>query len=296
MFRLAQLLSIVTLAFAYATSCSDTTAASAAGSGFIEADEITISAEAAGRIEALRVDEGVVIAPGDTVAVIDSSRLVLALEAARANRGVAMANRRAAVVQRDQARTALDYAASELDRIERLVATNTATDQRRDQIRFDHASARLSVDAAEVQIATVDAQLGQIDAEIRRLERDLSDVVPTTLRAGTVLEVYVEAGELVARGAPLLRLASLDSVWVNVYLNAPAFASVRLGQNATVSTETGESYIGTVVRTADEAEFTPKNVQTAESRADLVFAVKVVIPNDGRLKIGMPVFVILDQD
>ncbi|MEE8575968.1 MAG: HlyD family efflux transporter periplasmic adaptor subunit, partial [candidate division Zixibacteria bacterium] len=105
------------------------------------------------------------------------------------------------------------------------------------------------------------------------------------------------AGELIAPGKPILRIARLDSVWVKLYLPAADFASVKLGDAVTIDTETGSNRLkGRVIKTADEAEFTPKNVQTKQARADLVYAVKIAIDNSTRhLKIGMPVFVTMDE-
>jgi HlyD family secretion protein len=112
-----------------------------------------------------------------------------------------------------------------------------------------------------------------------------------------VTEKFIEPGELLSPGKPIARISRLDTVTVKVYLTTDKFAQVTLGDRAVVSTESGsQEYHGTVVWTSDEAEFTPKNVQTEEARADLVYAVKVCIPNPDRtLKVSMPVFVRLEK-
>ena len=108
---------------------------------------------------------------------------------------------------------------------------------------------------------------------------------------------YVEVGELVSPGRALARISRTDSLWVKLYLPTDQFANVAIGDPATIDTETGgRQFPGKVVWTSAEAEFTPKNVQTAKSRANLVYAVKVKMANpDGLLKAGMPVFVTLDK-
>ena len=112
-----------------------------------------------------------------------------------------------------------------------------------------------------------------------------------------VTEKFVEPGELLSPGKAIARIARLDTVTVKIYLTTGQFAGVKLGDRTTISTESGDKeYAGTVIWTSDKAEFTPKNVQTEEARADLVYAVKVSVPNPDRtLKVAMPVFVRLEK-
>ena len=126
------------------------------------------------------------------------------------------------------------------------------------------------------------------------LRQQLTDCTPLAPVAGVVVKKYVEVGELVTPGQPLIEIARLDTVWVKVYLPPEDLTRINLGDRAEVDPEDGraEPMIGRVSWIASAAEFTPKNVQTREARADLVYAIKVIIPNpEHTLKIGMPVAV-----
>ncbi len=265
------------------------------GSGLIETDETVISAEYSGRLLERFFDEGSQIEIGDTLAVIDPSHLELELASARAGKEVIEVQLVAAGLQSEKADLARDFADNEYGRLSELLKSGTATQQQFDRVDLDRDDARIAGESAEVQVKTVQAQLSQTEADIARLERRLMDCYPLAPATGTVTEKYVSPGELIAAGKPLVRISRLDTVWVKVYLTAGDFAGVKLGDKAEVSTESGGGeFEGSVIWTSPEAEFTPKNVQTEQSRADLVYAVKVSVPNEDRtLKIGMPVFVTL---
>jgi len=267
------------------------------GSGMLEAAEALVSAEASGRIMELLIDEGSQVSAGDTLVVIDPSRLELERKSALAGRHVTEEQLAAAQVQLRQAREAEQYAGRERDRIAVLAKSGTATQQTLDRLEQEYTQAQLALQAAKANDATLKAQLDKISVDIDRINRALSDCFPTSPLNGIVTTKHVHQGELVAPGKPLAKISQLDSLWVKVYLPAANFARVRIGDSATVDTESGGGACrGAVTWTAEEAEFTPKNVQTEKSRADLVYAVKVLVPNtDGRLKIGMPVYVTLDM-
>ncbi len=267
------------------------------GSGIIETEETVVSAETAGRVENLFFDEGTVVEVGDTLALIDPSRLELQLASLEAGRKVAEANLITGRIQVEQAGQTEAYARSEFDRVARLLESGTTTQKQYDQLEHEYTQAALARRTAEANIGTIEAELQKIDTEINRLRRSLSDCHPLAPIAGIITERYVNTGELLNVGKPIAKIAQLDTVWVKVYLPTGDFANITLGTHATVSTESGfRQYEGVVTWTSQEAEFTPKNIQTKESRAGLVYAVKLRIPNiDGRLKIGMPVFVTLTK-
>ncbi|MBU8933688.1 MAG: efflux RND transporter periplasmic adaptor subunit [candidate division Zixibacteria bacterium] len=266
------------------------------GSGFIETTEVLISSETTGRILSIAFDEGDHISNGDTLAIIDPTRIELELASARAGCTVALANLETARIGVDKAHQTEQYALSEEMRMAQLVKSSTATGQQYDRVAHEHSLAKVGLQAAEATVATLEAQLDKIDTDLDRLERQLEDCYPVAPISGVVTEKLIEAGELLTPGRSIATLAVLDSVWVKVYLPAGDFATVKIGDHATIDTEAGRTYEGTIFWTSDEAEFTPKNVQTAKSRADLVYAAKVRIVNsDGSLKIGMPVYVTLGE-
>lgn len=265
------------------------------GSGLVEADGTLVSAETSGRVVDLRFAEGQAVSEGDTLAVIDPSRVELQLKSARAGREVITASLGTAQIQVDQASRTRDFASVEYDRISRLVSSGTANEQQRDKVEYDRDQAEIAVKTARANVRTLESQLVQAEAEIAQLERQLEDCYPLSPMSGVVTEKLVDQGELLSPGKAVVKLARLDTVWVKIYLPSGDFAQVRIGDEASVSTESGgQEFSGRVIWTSEEAEFTPKNVQTEESRADLVYAVKVQISNEDRfLKIGMPVFVTL---
>ncbi|MDH4156670.1 MAG: efflux RND transporter periplasmic adaptor subunit [candidate division Zixibacteria bacterium] len=267
------------------------------GSGLVESDEVLVAAETSGRVETLFFDEGSTVVNGDTLAVIDPSRLQLELSSALAGQKVAQANLHTVEVQLERARKTEAYAGSERDRIAALLASGTATQKQYDQVEYEYSQAMVATKAARANIETVEAELNRIATDIKRIERAQADCYPLAPASGTITEKYVDRGELLGPGRPIARIARLDTLWVKVYLPTTDFARVKIGDRATVDTETSLGQLaGEVVWTAQEAEFTPKNVQTRQSRADLVYAVKVRIPNtDGALKIGMPVYVTLES-
>jgi len=269
----------------------------AGGSGLIEATESIISAETAGRVVEHRFDEGTEVKAGDTLVVIDPSNLELELASARAGLDVLKSQLAAAHVQVKQAAAAEDFARTEFERVTRLVQSGTATNRQYDQAQFELKNATLARETAEVQVRTIQATLTKTESDIARLERKLVDCHPLSPVNGVVTEKFIELGELLSPGKPIARISRLDTVTVKVYLTTDQFAGVKLGDRAVVSTESGgREFPGTVVWTSDEAEFTPKNVETKEARADLVYAVKVSIPNPDRtLKVAMPVFVRLEK-
>jgi HlyD family secretion protein len=264
------------------------------GSGLIEANASLVSAEAGGRLQAINFDEGHHVTRGDTIVLIDTTVSALQLRQARAVSEVAQSQLRLAEIDLERAREQQSFAKKELDRIEKLLPSGSATQHQYDVAENQYDLAGLAVDQAAAALSSADAEIARIDTEIDLLEEQLRDCFPTAPTAGTVIEKFVDIGELAAPGKALIEIARLDTVWVKVYLPPNDLTRIKLGDSAEVDPEDGrhEPLLGEVTWIASEAEFTPKNVQTKEARADLVYAVKVTIPNpDSILKIGMPVMV-----
>jgi len=265
-----------------------------AGSGMIETTEVIVSAETPGRIVHRFTAEGDTVGVGDTIALIDTSVIALRLQQAEASRTAMLTRRRQAQIQIEQTALSESLAGKEFERLERLVKAGSANQQQFDQAENAYQQAQLSHKAAAASLETADAELARIEAETALLRKQLDDSRPTSPLNGTVVTTFIEEGELVTIGKPLVRIARLDTVWVKVYLPPQDLTNIKLGDSAEIDPEDGRAQPlgGTVSWISDKAEFTPKNVQTRESRADLVYAVKIIIPNpQGELKIGMPVSV-----
>jgi HlyD family secretion protein len=264
------------------------------GSGFIEATSVVVSAETAGRLDRLFVDEGDAVSRGAVLGVIDSSMTILQLDRALAQRLAAATAIDIARITIEQAVEDAQLAHKEFERIASLIEKGSANQQQYDQAQTRDKQAGLAKEHAQASYRARQADLERIDAEIALLRRSLEDCSPTAPVTGVVVNKLTEAGELLAPGKPIVEIAKIDTVWVKIYLPAHGIAAIQLGETVTVDPEDGRTELsqGKVVWISDQAEFTPKNVQTAEARADLVYAVKVNIANPGGVfKIGMPVMV-----
>lgn len=264
------------------------------GSGLIEATEITISSQVVGKAEVLRFDEGARVNGGDTLAIIDTVNVTLALKQADAANSAAQSKLNMALISIQQAEHNFTLAEKEFGRVQALIKSGSANQQQYDQAENVFTQADLARKQARATRSAAEADLNRIEAEIALLNKQLSDCFPTAPRGGTITSKYIEAGELVTLGKALYKIAALDSVWVKVYLPPDDLTKITLGGEASIDPEDGREapLKGTLTWISSSAEFTPKNVQTKEARADLVYAVKITIPNpDGELKIGMPVSV-----
>ncbi len=298
-------------------------------SGYVEATEVQVAAEVGGRLLTLAVAEGDRVNPGDLIAQLDTADVALALRRATAERAgadaqvrlllagaraedirQAEAQRAAAEADLAGARQELASAERDLVRFDSLIASNSGVQKQRDDAatRRDvvkdrvrageqrvraaaEAVARLEAGARREEIDAARARLAATDAQIATLQKAMKDATVLAPAAGLVTQKLADQGELLAPRAPIVIVADLDAPWANVYVDEPLIPRVALGQKATIYTDAGGAGItGTVTFISPKAEFTPRNVQTAEERSKLVFRVKVSVDNRaGVLKQGMPV-------
>jgi len=238
----------------------------------------------------------------------------------RAQRDALQAQHNAAVAQKGALQSQLEIARRNHERMQRLVAQQAATSQQLDQAERDdrvlqdqikaqdeqiEAQAR-QVAAQTAQIAAVQqqqqtarTQVSAADAQVAQLDDRVKRSTITNPSAGTVLVTYTKPGEIVQPGQPLYKIADMGTVDVRAYVTEPQLAAVKVGKQARVTFDSGDSrqaLSGTVSWVSTQAEFTPTPIQTRDERADLVYAVKLRVPNEnGVLKIGMPVDVEFDQ-
>jgi HlyD family secretion protein len=264
------------------------------GSGFIEATEIVVSSEIAGQLRIMKFDEGDFIMEGDTIGEIDTVTTMLRLHQAEAARQMAETRVKISSINIEQASHNLSLAKKEYDRVAALIKSGSINQQHFDQIETNYEQTILSKKQADVAYEAARAELAKVESEIALLEKQLSDCFPKSPESGVITNRFVEAGEWIGMGKPLVKIAKLDTVWVKVYLPPEDLTKISLGSHAQIDPENGRTkpLDGTVSWISNEAEFTPKNVQTKEARADLVYAVKITIANQEKvLKIGMPVSV-----
>ncbi len=263
------------------------------GSGFVEATEVVVSAEVTGQIRELNLSEGERVKAGDIICQIDTTALALRLKEALSRRRIVEARIQSARLDIERALLDSALAAIDFKRISNLSEKGSATPQQYDRAETRYRQKSVAVKLARSALKIAQAELNQVDAQMALIRKNLDDCRPRAPLTGTVIITYLKAGELVTAGRPLVRIASLDTVWVKIYVPPRYLSGIKLRQQAVVDPEDGgEPLKGWVSWISDQAEFTPKNVETKQARADLVYAVKVTIPNvDHRLKIGMPVMV-----
>jgi membrane fusion protein YbhG len=298
-------------------------------SGQVETTDVQVAATVGGRVLEIAVSEGQRVEPGASIAKLDAADATLALARVRADREQAEAQLRllqagarpedirqaeaqVASADADRGAAEADLAAAEADveRFEALLASNSGSRKQRDDAvaRRDVAGERVRAARARVTAAReglarlragarreeVDAARSRVaaaDAQIAIWDKAIADATVTAPIAGIVTAKIADVGEIVQPRAPLVTISDLDHAWANVYVDEPDVPRLRVGQSATLFTDAGGSGIpGIVSYISEKAEFTPRNVQTAEDRSKLVYRVKVSVDNkNGMLKTGMPV-------
>lgn len=261
--------------------------------GNFEATEVTVSAEASGRLLDFVAREGLTLDAGAVVGRIETTAEQLRLDETIARRRSAEARIAEAEAQVDVLLAQLETAREELARERRLAAAEASTERQVNLRQGEVRRLEEQVEAARRTATSAARELGAIEAQIAQVEDRIADAEIVNPITGTVLAVYAEPGELVTTGAPLYDLADLDPITLRAYLAETQLGEVRLGQEVVVRWDVGEDRFGErpgrVTWIADEAEFTPTRIQTREERVDLVYAVEVAVANpEGRLKVGMP--------
>ena len=327
--RGSPVLASVVLGFLVLAACNrGAPAAAARSTGYVEATEVRAAGEVGGRLIDVKVAEGDRVAAGDVIARIDTSDTELALRRAGADRDQAQAQlaliragarpqdirQAAAQVQSGQAdvkaaQAELDAAAADLERFDSLLRANAGSVKQRDDAatRRNVAAARvrgaedrvqaavetvskLKAGAHPQEIAAARAHVAASDAQIAALQKSVADAIVKAPVSGIVTAKLLDAGEMAAPRAPIVVITDLDHAWANLYVDERLVPQLRIGQPATLVTDAGQRLTGTVTFISPKAEFTPRNVQTADERSKLVYRVKVTADNrDGVLKPGMPI-------
>ena len=263
--------------------------------GTFEATETTLSAEATGKIIAFDAEEGATVREGQLLGCIDSTTLVLQREVLKKQQAALLASRPDVQKQVAALRAQIAKQETELARIKKMRAGGAATGKQVDDAESQLLVLQSNLDATlqtlHSSAATVDGNAAALEAQMRLLDDQIAHCRIVAPADGTVLVRYVQRGEMVALGKPILKVADLEQVCLRAYFTSDQLAHVKLGQEVTIVADFGGSeqhrYKGTVTWIASESEFTPKGIQTRNSRANLVYAAKIAVKNDGRLKIGL---------
>lgn len=264
-------------------------------SGTFEAVETIISAEAAGKIMSFELTEGQSLQAGQVVGYIDSTQLYLKKLQLEQNKKAILSGRPQTQIQIKALKEQLATAKTDRDRLQNLVKGGVAT-----QKQLDDAQARVTTLEAQIKAqqstlytttSTINEQGSLVDIQLQELNDQLEKYKIRNPISGTVLSKYAEAYEMTGPGKPLYKIADLSSLKLRAYITADLFAKIKLGQKVKVLTDDGNGGFketqGSISWISDKAEFTPKSVLTKSERANLVYAIKVDIINDGSYKIGM---------
>ena len=261
--------------------------------GNVEATDVVVGAEASGRIDGFQVKEGDHLAAGAVVGSIETDQLRDQQQEAVSQRQ-ATASRIAEIAKQiDALAVQQEIARRAYERTRRLYDKKAATAQQLDQTERDYRVLGEQIAAARAQQQTIRNEVASAEARIAQVSERINKATIRNPIDGTVLVTYAEAGEVTQPGQPLYRIADLRSVEVRAYVTETQLASVKVGHPARVSVDTGKSQRavvnGTITWVSSDAEFTPTPIQTRDERADLVYAIKIRVPNpNGILKIGMP--------
>ena len=263
--------------------------------GTFEATEVVVSAEATGRILRFDAEEGDVLEVGRQVGAIDTVQLYLQKLQLERQRASVVSNRPDIAKQAASLREQIAKQQTERRRVENLLRDGAATTKQLDdidaQIKVLNGQLEAQLSTLRNNAASIDENSSSIDLQIARIEDQLAKCRIASPVAGTVLAKYSEAGELASVGRPLMKVADLDRIYLRAYFTSDQLAGLKLGQEVTVTADFGGDsridYPGRIVWIASESEFTPKTIQTRDSRANLVYTAKIAVENDGRLKIGL---------
>lgn len=263
--------------------------------GTFEATEITVSAEASGRILAFNVNEGDRIEQGQTVGTIDTVQLYLQKMQLERQIASVRSNRPDISKQVTALQEQIAQQETERTRVKRLLDDGAATTKQLDDIvatlKILNGQLEATRSTLRNNTASIDENSSSIELQIAQVEDRLAKCRIVSPVTGTVLAKYAETGELASTGRPLMKVADLDHIYLRAYFTSEQLAALQLGQEVTVTADFGADeqyeYPGHIIWIASESEFTPKNIQTRNTRANLVYAVKIAVENDGRLKIGL---------
>lgn len=267
--------------------------------GQINATTVTLSAESSGKLLEFNVTEGTKVEAGTEIGLIDTVQV--SLQIAELQQRIAGSSSRLVDVKRQSKadESQLISLQNELQRYTSLLASNAATQKQVDDIKDKITILKDKMEAQEQSWErgnqSVQSEKSTYAIQLAQKLDQLSKCHITAPISGTVLTKYVEAGESVTNGKALLKIADLESTYVRAYFTTAQLAGLKLGDTLTVipddGTEKPEEYKGTLTWISDQAEFTPKNIQTRDERADLVYATKVSVPNDGTLRLGMYAYI-----
>lgn len=267
--------------------------------GEINATEVTVSAENNGRLVSLGIEEGDKLEAGQTVGIIDSVQTYLKLEELIRRKEGAAIKMVDIDCQMESRYAKLEKLEKDLNRYRDLLASQAGTQKQVDDLEGEVAILKGEISATEQNYRQnndgTQNEISTLSVQIAQTADMLDKCKIKSPISGTVLTKYVEEGEQVTTGKPVFKIADLSRVYVRAYFTTDQLGDLKLGDKVKVIPDDGsknpKTYEGTVAWISDDAEFTPKNIQTRNERADLVYATKIYVENDGNLRLGMYAYI-----
>lgn len=264
-------------------------------SGVFESTEVTVSAEGNGKILSLDIQEGDRLEAGQIVGCIDTVQLHLSEVQLEASRRAVGSGRLDISRQIAALESQIGKQRQELDRFTKLEKAGASNRKQVEDIQAQIETLERQLAAQKESLNSsnrnVSGQADALEAQIEQIRDRIRKCVITSPVAGTVLAKYSEAGEFAALGRALFKVADIDNIRLRAYITAEQLTALKLGQQVRVFADQGSSgrkeYAGTLIWISGKAEFTPKTIQTRDERANLVYAVKIAVENDGLIKLGM---------
>ena len=289
--KLNRLIIVITLG-AFLIGCGTNGELSDAYGNF-EAEEIMVSSEANGKMTLLKVEEGQKVEKGQLIGVVDTTQLYLKKQQLILSVGAIKAKMIHIKPQIDVLLDQKQNLSRELERVKKLKADGAATQKQLDDLQGEMTVVDSKILATKTQLNTQNSgllsEIAPLEMQIRQIDDQLKKCYLRSPQKGTVLSLYLQEGELATMGRPVLKLADLNTLELKAYVSGQQLSQFKLGEEvAVIIDDEQSSYKGKVTWVSPKAEFTPKIVQTKEERVNLVYAFKVSVPNDGKLKIGMP--------
>lgn len=274
-------------------SCSDKKTFDAAGS-FESASEVVVSSETTGKLCELKISEGDTLTAAQTVGYTDTTQLFLSKLQLRRNISSVLSNRPDIERQIAATKEQIKKQEFERDRIRRLLSDGAAPQKQLDDIESAIEILRKQLDAQKSSLAnstgSLNEQSSSIEIQIAQIDDKIKKSIIQSPISGTVIAKYMEPGEFATAGKPIFKVADMENMHLRAYFTSEQLSEIRLGQKVAVTADFGGGkrfdYPGTIVWIASQSEFTPKTIQTSDTRAGQVYAVKIAVKNDGRIKIG----------
>lgn len=279
-------------------SCSEEKSAHMTFSGIMDADITRVSSQTNGIIKELNFDEGVEVTGRQVLAGIETESLGYQLEQNRSAIEELGNQYKATLSQLETAKIEKESVIIKYNRFLALLQSKATSQQNVDDLKTQLDAANERIKSIQSSMDVVISKRKQVESGAKLIKKQVKDAMITSPVSGKVLVRYVEKGELLSVGSPVCDIADLSLLWTKIYIEEKSLPFIKLGQNVRIKIDgiDDKTLEGRVSWISDKSEFTPKTIMTEETKASLVFSAKIIVPNNnGILKIGMPVSVIVQR-